>query len=337
MQLSNQQKEGLFLASGDTHPELATAIAQNMGMALGPVELRQHPNGEPYVRYEESVRGKHVMVIQPHAPANGRSVSDSFHQHLEMIYAAKLASADSITAVSPNLAGARQDKKSRGRESVSIAVTLRAMHMVGASRIVTVDLHTPQSLAIFDGPHDHLPTLPLLSAELAARMTGNEDDYVMVAPDEGRSKRAEAYAAKLGIDSIQIPKKKSMGSGDLAKITRQPSVDGVDGRTCFLIDDMIDTAGTIGTAADVLRNSGAENIYVAATHGWFSGPAVELLKASPIKQIIVTDTIPLNGAQHELGSQLKVISVAGMVANALKEIATGGSVSTLYDEDEHYI
>jgi ribose-phosphate pyrophosphokinase len=327
--LSQVQKDRLFLASGETHPDLSARIAENMGVELGKVELRTHPNTEQYVRYEDSVRGKHVVIIQPHAPANGRSVNDSLHQHLEMINAAKLASASHITALAINLAGARQDRKTKGREGVSVALNLRMLEVAGASRLVTVDLHSPQSLSAFSGQYDHLTAQPLLRKALGEQIEGDKERYVVVSPDSGRSKLSERTAQELGVDIMYLAKTRDRDNSSLVK--HQSRVPNVDGRTCFMIDDMIDTAGTIQSAAETLYNSGAERIVTAATHGWFSDPAIERLQASPIDQIIITDTLPIDIARHELGDRLTVVSVAGMVANALGEIITEGSVSRIFD------
>ncbi|MES2970777.1 MAG: ribose-phosphate pyrophosphokinase [Patescibacteria group bacterium] len=331
--LPSQYREKLFLASGETHSGLSMRIADAMGLKLGGVILRTHPNTEQYVRYEESVRGKHVMAIQPHARTKDRSVSDALHQHLEMIYAAKLASAAQITAVAPNLAGARQDRQSKGRESVSIALTLLMLKLAGASRVVTVDLHSPQTLPVFDGPCDHLTAQPLLRESVRTRIVGDPAGYVVVSPDIGHSKMAEHHAQALGVEVIHMTKTRD--PHDSTKIIRQSKVHGVNGRTCFIIDDILDTAGTLQSAAESLHNSGASRIVTAATHGWFSDPAIERLKNSPIDEIFITDTMPVDTAQEELGSQLQVVSVSGMIAHALREIVVEGSVSEIFQDQNH--
>ncbi len=332
--LSPRQKNKLVLVGGETHPQLSADIAKRMGLELGKITLRTHPNTELYARYDESIRGKHVIIMQPHAPNEGRSVSDSLHQHLEMIYAAKLASASQITAVSPNLAGTRQDRKAKGRESISAALNIKMLEMAGASRIVTVDLHAPQTQAIFDKPFDHITAQPLLRAAMKRKMTGDIQDYVVVSPDVGHSKISQEHAKKLGVAVLHLDKMRD--PSDPTKVSHDSHVEGVEGKTCLIFDDMIDTAGTITSAAQSVHTSGAADVLVAATHAWFSGPAVDRIKDSPISQTIVTDTIPVDRPKAELGDALHVVTVADIVARTLYEIVTEGSVSEVFHE-ENYI
>lgn len=328
--LSPEEKAGIFIVGGATHPELAESIARSMGMELNDADIGWHPSGDPYVRYEDNVRGKHAFLIQSHARSNeGESVSDAFHQHQEMVNAAMLASASHITVVAPILAGARQDRRSRGRESISIMTTLRTLKALGATSVVAVDLHTLQSSVAFDGPFEPLPAKPLLQDALEREIEGDRQDYVLVAPDAGRAKLTEAYGRDMSLEVVDMPKHRD---GDEVKYPDR--IDGVGGRTCLVIDDMIDTAGTIVGAAKVLRNSGADRIVTAATHGIFSDPAVERLADSPIDQIIITDTVPTASAQEGLGERLKVVSIAGKVADSLVQIATNGSVSGVYNGEQ---
>ncbi len=230
--LPDQYHEKLFLTSGEAHPDLAKRIAESMGVGLGRVMLRTHPNTEQYVRYEESVRGQHVMIVQPHARTGSMSVNGSLHQHLEMIYAAKLASAKEITAVAPNLAGARQDRQAKGRESVSAALNLRMLKLAGATRIVTVDLHSPQTLPVFDGPTDHLTAQPLLRETLRKLIVGDPDNYVVISPDIGHSKTSARHAQALGLDVVHM--NKTRDPQDPTKIIRQEKVLEVADRTCLI-------------------------------------------------------------------------------------------------------
>lgn len=335
--MNARQRESLFIGTGETHPELAAGIAECMGLELGPIELRTHPNTEQYIRYEESVREKHVILIQPHAPVNGKSVADSLHQHLEMIFAARLASAAQITAVPINLAGARQDRKARGRESPSVALNLRAMQLAGASRIVTVDLHSPQSQLIFDGPFDHLTAQPLLRKAVKRHMKGAPEDYVMVSPDTGHSKASELHARALGIGLINMTKiRDPKDPTTIIRPDKDTGIEEVDGRTCIIIDDLLDTAGTLVSAAEVLHSSGAKRILTAATHGWFSPPALERIEDSPIDKIIVSDSLPSAQAAHaELADRIEIVQLKGMIGSALTRIVEGSSVSEIFNNENY--
>jgi ribose-phosphate pyrophosphokinase len=330
--LTPEEKSELVVVSGDAHLGLSEQIAAAMDLELDPIELKWHPNSEPYVRFEESLRNKHVIIIQPHAIANGRSVNDSWRQHLEMIKAAMFADGDSITAVSTSLAGSRQDRLVQARESISTAITLNGMRQAGASRLVTVDPHSAQALVAFDGPYTPLTARFILQNAIEEVIADDKDKCLVVAPDEGSSKLMRDYGKGLGLKlgkQTRLMTKFREDPDDPSKVVHE-KVTGVKGQTCVLVDDMIDTAGTIMSAAEALQEAGAKRIIVAATHGWFSGGAFDRLReTSPIDQIIVTDTIPVTTAQRELGDRLKVVSVAEMVAESLIRIATGRSVSKL--------
>lgn len=325
-------KDVVFV-TGETHPELALGISEELGIKLGELALETHPNSEQYVRFMESVRGKHVIIFQPHAAVEGRSVSDSFHQHLEMICAAKLASANEITAIMPHLAGTRQDRKAQGRESVSSALNIRLLAAAGVSRLVAVDLHAPQTASLFYGPFDHLTAQPLLREAMESVVNIDEGNTVVVAPDAGHSKTAAYHARELDIQAVYLNKGRS--NQDRTKVSHEQKFDGVSGQVCMLFDDIIDTAGTLTSACWALEGNGAEDIYVAATHGFFSGSAVSRIKGSPINKIFVTDTVPVARAKEALGDQLHVVTVAPMIASAIFEIVTNGSVSKLFDDQNN--
>jgi ribose-phosphate pyrophosphokinase len=332
-ELSPEQRNHIYVASGSTHPELAQEIARFMGLELGPVQRKRFPNSEQYVRYEDSVRGDHVFAIQTLAAADGRSVNDSLMELMLMVDAAKRASASEITVVAPYMAYSRQDRKARGREPISAAAVIRMLQSAGADRLVSVDMHSPQTQATFNGPFDHLTAEGLIQAALKSEIGTNNEAYVIVSPDGGRAKVAEDYAEVLEVDVVHMPK--SRDRHDSSKITRPSHIDGVDGRTTLLVDDMIDTAGTLASAAEALKKSGAKRIIVAATHGLFSYPALDRLKAAPIDEIIVTDTVPLADAREVLGNRLHVLSSAPLIAEALTEIAIHGSVSKIFKDRNH--
>lgn len=325
--LTHLEKSKLVIASGETHPDLATDIAREMGMDLCAIELREHPDTEPYVRIDESVRGKHVLAIQSHGASSEKSKNDSFLQHLGIIDAARLSKASTITAISPNLIGSRGDRQVLPRESVPAHLYLRMLGLAGASSLVTVDLHSPATLGAFYGSVDHLSAQPLLRAKLAQKIRGDKEQYVVISPDVGHSKEALRNAQALGIDMISLDK--SRDPRDSTSISHASKVDGVNDRVCLMMDDLIDTAGTLHSAALTLKNSGAKAVYAAATHGWFSRPGPERLEDSFIDEIIVTDTLPTRYAKDILGDRLQVVSVAKMMATALVQIVTEGSVEEM--------
>jgi ribose-phosphate pyrophosphokinase len=333
LELKAGQQSKIFLASGSTHPGLAKDTAEFMGLRFGEVEHKCFPNTEQYVRYGESVRGKHAFIIQALAATKGFSVNDSLMELVLMVDAAKRSSASEITVVAPYLAYSRQDRKARGREPISAAAVIRMLQSAGADRLVSIDMHSAQTQATFNGPFDHLTAEPLIQTAMHERVGDNYDEYVVVSPDGGRAKVAEEYAVELGVSLVHMSKLRARH--DSSKIIRPDSVDGVKGRTCLLIDDMIDTAGTLVSAAETLERSGARRIIVAATHGLFSSPALDRLKNAPIDEIIVTDTVPQVESKRVLSDQLEVLSIAPILGRALAEIATHGSVSKMFNDRNH--
>lgn len=323
-----------FLASGSTHPELGEDTARELGGSLGQIERKMFPNSELYVRYGESVRGKHVFIIQSLAMADGRSVNDAFMELLIMIDAAKRASATEITAIIPYLAYGRQDRKARGREPISAATVIRALQSAGTDRLVSIDMHSAQTQATFNGPFDHLTAEHIIKDALQDRINADVDNFVMVSPDGGRAKVSEEYAQMLGIDVVHMTK--SRDREDSSKIARPDTVVGVEGKTCLIVDDIIDTAGTVVSAAEALQRSGAKAIIICATHGLFSHPALERLSTAPIDEIIVTDSVPLAEAKQILGDRLTVLPIAPMLAETIAEIATRGSVSRIFNDRNYY-
>lgn len=310
-------KKQLKLLSGRSHPVLAQTIAQNLGLTLCPVEFTSFTNGEIGARIMESVRGDDAFIIQSHAG----SVNDSIMEQAIMIDSAKRASAGSITAVCPFFAYARQDRKSHGRDPISARLMIDILVRAGADRIVSIDLHTGQIQGFMDGPFDHLTARPLLTDYLAEEFS--PANIVIVAPDAGRVKSAERYGNALGCDIAIVHKHRSATSGT---VEARFLIGKVTDKTAVLIDDMVDTAGTLCAAADLLAQNGAKEIHAVATHGIFSGPAKERIAASSLKKIIVTDTLP----QDKGIDKIKTISVAPILAAAIKEIYTGGSVSALF-------
>lgn len=322
--LTPEQKDQLVVVGGHTHLELSGDIATAMGLELGQIELRDHPDTQPYARFDESVRGKHVIAIQTHGAVDGKSVPDSFLQHMSMIDAARLASAGRITALSPNFAGTRQERQTKPRETVSLDLNLRIARLAGATDLVTVDPHSP--VTRFEGTSTVLTAQTLLRAALSESVNISPEDFVVVSPDQGHSTQSQVHADALGLGPV-VTIQKLRDPEDSTKIIRPETIEGVEGLTCLILDDMIDTAGTLTSAAHTLHKSGATAVYAAATHGFFSNPGLERLESSPIDRIFITDTLPVGRAKSGLGDRLQVVSVADMIADSMERIIQGRSVS----------
>ncbi|HSX44546.1 MAG TPA: ribose-phosphate pyrophosphokinase [Candidatus Saccharimonadales bacterium] len=326
--LTPEQAAKVFVASGSINPELAQDTVDSIGLKLGETNLEQFPDGEFHPRYKESVRGKHVFVMQSHGRRNGLSVNDAIVEQELMIDAALRASASQITAVNPYFAYMRGDKKQEGREPIPSAYMIGKLQNAGANRIVAVDLHSGQSQGHFHGPFDPLLAHPVIISALRDVMEpGQEENYLMVSPDEGRLRVATIQAEELGIDVAFIPKKRK--SGDSVTRTKT-NLEEADGRDCFLVDDIIATGGTVISAVEMLKKAGAKDVYVAATHGTLPGNALENLSQSEVKQFIMTDTLPMHEAKEALGDRLKVVSMAPLIGQAIVEIVSDGSVSKLF-------
>ena len=311
----------LMLFSGRAHPELAEAVARELGVELAPTQARDFANGEIYVRFEESVRGSDAFVLQSHtAPIN-----QWIMEQLIMVDALKRASAKTITVIMPFYGYARQDKKHRGREPISARLMADLFKQAGADRLMAIDLHTDQIQGYFDGPVDHLWAMPLLIDYIRANI--DQDRLTIVSPDAGRVKVADKWCDKLGAPLAIVHKRRD------AKIANQVSVHeivgDIKGRVCVLVDDMIDTAGTICAASDALYDNGAAEVVIVSTHAVFSGPAVDRLKNSRVSKVIVTDTLPLSDERRF--DKLTVLSVAPIVAQAISEVFEDGSVTSMFE------
>jgi len=320
IRLSSEKRLRLF--SGRGFPELSDAVAAELGIPLTPTSAYDFANGEIFVRFEESVRGCDAFVIQSHtAPVNKQIM-----EQLIMIDALKRASAKRITVVAPFYGYARQDKKHRGREPITARLMADLYKTAGADRLMVVDLHTSQIQGFFDGPVDHLFALPMLANYVGSKV--DRTRLTIVSPDSGRVRVAERWSELLGGCPIAFIHK-----------TRDPRVPNesqtgkvvgeVEGQTCVVIDDMIDTAGTITKAVDALFAAGAKEVIVAATHAVFSGPAVDRLKASKFTEVVVTDSLPIDEDKRFDG--LTVLSIAPLLARAIREVFEDGSVTSLFD------
>jgi ribose-phosphate pyrophosphokinase len=314
-------KKRMMLFSGTAHPSLSEEIAEHIGAELCRSRISRFASGEIYFRSEESVRGSDVFVVQTHADP----VNESIMEQLIMIDALGRASAKRITAVVPYYGYSRQDKKALAREPISAKLIADCLTAAGADRVVSVDLHSGQIQGFFDFPFDHLTALPLLSDYLRER--GLEgDDLVVVSPDAGRVKVAERLREHLHADLAFIYKRRSRREAH--KIETTTVVGEVDGQACILIDDMIDTGGTMVEGAKALQREGAGEIYVAATHPVLSGKAVQRLEESPIKEVVVTNTLPI--PEEKRIEKLTVLSIAPIVASALQAVFEDESVSEIF-------
>ncbi|GAB2925826.1 ribose-phosphate diphosphokinase [Streptomyces mayteni] len=311
----------LMLFSGRAHPELATEVASELGVGIVPTTARDFANGEIYVRFEESVRGADCFLIQSHtAPINKWIM-----EQLIMIDALKRASARSISVIIPFYGYARQDKKHRGREPISARLMADMLKTAGADRIITMDLHADQVQGYFDGPVDHLFALPVLSNYIATRT--DREQLTVVSPDAGRVRVADRWADRLGAPLAIVHKRRDPDVAN--QVTVHEVVGDVDGRVCVLVDDMIDTGGTICAAADALFANGARDVVVAATHGVLSGPAADRLKNSRVSEFIFTNSLP-TPTEVSL-DKITVLSMAPTIARAVREVFEDGSVTSLFE------
>jgi ribose-phosphate pyrophosphokinase len=311
----------LMLFSGRAHPDLAEAVAHELDVELVPTRAFDFANGEIYVRFEESARGADCFLIQSHT----NPINQWIMEQLIMIDALKRASARSITVIVPFYGYARQDKKHRGREPISARLMADLFKTAGADRILTVDLHTDQIQGFFDGPVDHLFALPILADYVGAKV--DRTKLTVVSPDAGRVRVADRWCDRLGAPLAIVHKRRDPDVANQVKV--HEVVGDVRGRVCVLVDDMIDTAGTICAAADALFASGAEDVIVTATHGVLSGPAADRLKNSKVSEFVLTDTLPTPG-QLDL-DKITVLSMAPTIANAVREVFEDGSVTSLFE------
>jgi ribose-phosphate pyrophosphokinase len=311
----------LLLFSGRAYPELSSEIAGGLGIEPTPTTLSDFPNGEIFVRFLESVRGSDAFVLQSHtAPINKWIM-----EQLIMVDALKRASAKRITVVIPFFGYARQDKKSRGREPISARLMADLFATAGADRLMAVDLHTAQIQGFFDGPVDHLFALPILASYIEERLEMSQ--VTVVAPDAGRVRVCERWTDRLGCPLAIIHKRRDPDATSKVKVLEV--VGRVKGRTCIIVDDMIDTGSTIVNAAEALFEQGATQVIVTATHGVLSGPAVDALKNSRISEVIVTNTLPIPAEKRF--DKLTVLSIAPLIARAINEVFSDGSVTSLFD------
>jgi ribose-phosphate pyrophosphokinase len=312
----------LMLVSGRANPELAARIASKLGVQLGEIELKTFSNGEVYCRYGESVRGADVFIVQPTCanPEAELRTNDALMELLAMIDAAVGGSAHRVIAVTPWYGYSRQDKKSLPREPISARLVARMLESAGIDRILAMDLHSGQIQGFFQKPCDHMTALFMLSQYFADL---GLEDLVVVAPDAGRVKLNQRFASKIGADLAILNKERP--AQQVAEINYV--IGEVAGKTAVIVDDIIDTAGTLKAAADAVKDAGARRVYAAATHGVFSGDAWANLAAAGFEQVVVTDSIPLAPGAPD---NVRVVSCADLLTNSIRQIFTDGSVSDVF-------
>ena len=314
-------RKSLMLFSGRAYPALADEIAEHIGVTVTATTARDFANGEIFIKSDESARGSDAFVIQSFTTPINQWMMES----LILVDSLKRASAKRITVVAPFYPYARQDKKHRGREPISARLVADLFKTAGADRLMAVDLHTAQIQGFFDGPVDHLFALPLLAGYVKERY--GEEDLVVVSPDTGRVRTAEQWADELGgLDIAFVHKSRDIDSAN--QVVANRVVGDVAGRCCLLIDDMIDTGGSITKAADLLFSEGATKVVIAATHGIFSTPATDALKNSRVSEVVVTNTLPIS--PEKSFDKLTVLSIAPLLAQAIKAVFEDGSVTSLF-------
>ena len=312
----------LMLVTGRANPELAARIADKLGVGLSPMTHRTFSNGEVYCRYEESVRGADVFIVQPTCEnrSQGLSANDALMELMAMIDAAIGGSAHRVIAVTPWYGYSRQDKKSAPREPISARLVARMLETAGIDRILTMDLHSGQIQGFFQKPCDHMTALFMLTQYFEDQQL---EDLVVVAPDAGRVKLNKHFASRIGADLAILSKERP--AQQVAEIGY--IIGEVKAKTAVLVDDIIDTAGTLKAAAQAVHDAGARQVYAAATHGVFSGDAWENLAAANFEQVVVTDTLPL---PPHAPDNVRVLSCADLLTNSIRQIFMDGSVSEVF-------
>jgi ribose-phosphate pyrophosphokinase len=312
----------LMLVAGRANPELAARIADKLGVELSDANTKTFANTEVYCRFQESVRGADVFIVQPTCAnaATGLSANDALMELLTMVDAAVGGSAHRVIAVTPWYGYSRQDKKSAPREPITARLVARMLEASGIDRILTMDLHSGQIQGFFQKPCDHMTALFMLTQYFSDL---GLEDLVVVAPDAGRVKLNKQFANKIGADLAILNKERP--AQQVAEISY--IIGNVRDKTCVLVDDMIGTAGTLAAAAQAVRDAGARRVYAAATHGNFSGNAWQNLSQAGFEQVVVTDTIPLPPGAPD---NIRVLSCADLLTNSIRQIFTDGSVSDVF-------
>ena len=315
-------KEDVMIFTGTSHPELAKEISEILHIPLGKCSLSKFSDGEISVNITETVRGREVYIIQP----TGLPVNDNLMELCIMMDAMRRASVGKINAVIPYYGYARQDRKAKPRDPISAKLVADILVAAGADDIMTVDLHAPQIQGYFNIPVNHLEGMPVLAQYFLEKNFASKD-LVVVSPDHGSVTRARNFAHYFNCPIAIIDKRRPK-----ANVSEVMNIIGdVDGKTCLMIDDMIDTAGTITNAADALKKFGAAEVYAAATHPVLSGPAIERIQNSAIKEMVLLNTIPV--PEEKKISKITILSIAPLIAEAMRRVSHNESLSVLYNHD----
>jgi ribose-phosphate pyrophosphokinase len=314
----------LMVAAGRASGELGAKIADKLGVDLIDAGLKTFSDGEVYCRYAESIRGADIFLIQSIAgnEAEGLTVNDAFMELLVMVDAAVGASAHRVIAVSPWYGYSRQDKKSAPREPITARLVAKTLETAGIDRLLTMDLHAGQLQGFFSKTVDHMTAMPILTQFVSDQMA---DDVVIVAPDAGRVKLTRKFAQKVGVEYVLLEKDRP--AQQVAEIGYVIGEEKVQGKTAVIVDDIIDTGGTLAAGAQTVLEAGAREVYAVATHGIFSGHAFETLAASPLSGIVVTDTVPLREGAPD---NIRVLTCADILADSVRRIFTDDSVSEIF-------
>jgi ribose-phosphate pyrophosphokinase len=316
----------MLLFAGRSNPDLAARIAERLSVECGPVTLKTFPSGELYARYDESIRGADVFIVQSSAPVAGMSINDCLMELLIMVDAALLGSAKRITAVLPLYPYARQDKKARPREPITARLVATMLHAAGVDRVLTMDLHAGQVQGFFDGPLDHMTALPMFAQHFRDQGI-HGDDVCVVSADAGRTKLAKKFSEMLDASLAIISKDRPAHS--VAEVLELIGAENVRGRVAIISDDIIDTAGTLCAGAEAVHNAGAARVIAVATHAIFSHPALERIEQSVLDQVVVSDTIPVNPATRP--QKVIVLPCHEILAQTIDNIFREGSVSAIFD------
>jgi len=314
----------MMIAAGRASKDLASRIAERLGVGLTDAGLKTFSDGEVYCRYQESIRGADVFIVQSvcGSQREGLTVNDAFMELLCMVEAAVGASAHRVIAVTPWYGYSRQDKKSAPREPITARLVARCLEVAGIDRLVTMDLHAGQVQGFFQKPVDHMTAMPILTQYVKDQL-GHQDDLVIISPDAGRVKLTRKFAQKIGAPYALLEKERP--AQQVAEIGYV--IGDVKDRTAVIVDDMIDTGGTLSAAAQTVLDEGANKVYAVATHGIFSGDAFKTLSSSPLSGIVVTDTVPLQQGAPDL---IRVLTCADILEDSVRRIFTDDSVSEIF-------
>ena len=333
--LSTQEQNDIKILPSFIYPELGHLVAAELGIKACETDQKQFPNGELYARSCENLRRKNVFIIASHVPYDTFGVNDAVMQSLLLADAAIHASADEVTLISPMLAYQRQDRKALGREAVGARVIRQAIQATHIKRIATIDGHSPAVQSGYDIIFDHLTAMPELEHRICQTLEQSDRrNMLVVAPDAGAMKASQHRAKSLKVGCIEMSKGRDRITGEITRAHKVKSKD-VKGKTCLIFDDMIDTGGTVVSGAEALKQSGAHKVVIAATHGIFSGPALEKLQSDAVDLVVTTDTFPMHDAKKALGDKLSVVSVAPLLAKTIITLHRGGSVSDIFEQQNY--